>query len=71
MAVVPAAAAGGSEFGKLDSPDLKPQFILLTVGVNTTYDANTPLADSVFAGASGLIDAVRAQTRQAIVVLES
>jgi lysophospholipase L1-like esterase len=62
-------AAGG--LGELDSPDLKPQFIMLMAGINNTYAAETPLVDSVFAGVRALVDAVHAAKPQATVVLES
>jgi lysophospholipase L1-like esterase len=62
-------SAGG--LGELDAPGLHPEFVVLLVGINNTWDPETPVAASVFDGIRAVISAVHDRQPKAIVILES
>lgn len=66
--ILPKAAGG---LGELDSADLNPEFVILLVGINNTWAAETPVADSVFAGIEAVISAVHERKPKARVILQS
>jgi lysophospholipase L1-like esterase len=66
--ILPKAAGG---LGELDSADLNPEFVILLVGINNTWAAEAPVADSVFAGIEAVISAVHERKPKARVILQS
>lgn len=62
-------SAGG--LGHLDAPGLKPEFVILMVGINNTWAGQDPMADSVFAGIRAVLTAVHARQPAAGVILQS
>ena len=57
--------------GQLDRPDLDPDVIVLLIGINNSWDAETPAVDSVLAGIRAVIVAVQARKPDATLVLQS
>ena len=57
--------------GQLDRPDLEPDVIVLMVGINNSWDAETPAVDSVVAGIRAVVAAVHARKPGAQIVLQS
>ncbi len=57
--------------GELDSPLLNPDVVVLMVGINNTWAAERPVADSVFSGIRAVVEAVHRRKPHAHVVLES
>lgn len=66
--ILPTAAGG---LGHLDAPGLRPEFVVLLVGINNTFAGEEPMAESVFAGIRAVITAVHARQPHATVVLQS
>ena len=66
--ILPKAAGG---LGELDSAALNPEFVILLVGINNTWAAEAPVADSVFAGIQAVISAVHERKPKARVILQS
>jgi len=64
----PASAGGG---GTLDRADLRPEFIVLMIGINNSWDAEEPADASIFAGVKAVIDSIRARKPDAKIVLQS
>ena len=62
-------AAGG--LGQLDAADLDPDVVILMIGVNNTWAAESPAVDSVFAGIRAVIQAVHERKPRARLVLQS
>lgn len=62
-------AEGGR--GELDRADLDPDFVVLMVGINNSWDAEQPAADSIFAGIRAVVRSVHARKPDAIIVLQS
>ena len=62
-------SAGG--LGHLDAPGLHPEFVILMIGINNTWAAETPMAESVFAGIKAVLTAVHERQPQATVILQS
>ena len=62
-------AAGG--LGHLDAPGLKPEFLVVMLGINNTWAAESPVADSVFEGVRAVLAAAHARQPQARIVLQS
>jgi lysophospholipase L1-like esterase len=62
-------AEGG--LGQLDRPDLNPDVIVLMIGINNSWDAETPAVDSVVAGVRAVVAAVHARKPDALIVLQS
>lgn len=57
--------------GELDRPDLDPDVIVLLIGINNSWDAETPAVDSVFAGIRSVVEAVHRARPDALIVLQS
>jgi lysophospholipase L1-like esterase len=62
-------SAGG--LGELDAAGLHPEFVVLLVGINNTWDPETPVVASVFDGIRAVISAVHDRQPKAVVILES
>jgi lysophospholipase L1-like esterase len=63
------ASAGG--LGHLSAPGLRPEFVVLMIGINNTWAGEEPLAESVFAGIRAVILAVHERQPKATVILQS
>lgn len=63
------AAEGGR--GQLDRPDLDPEFVVLMIGINNSWDAEQPVADSIAAGIRAVVRSVHRAKPDAIIVLQS
>lgn len=57
--------------GELDAAGLAPEFVVLLVGVNNTWDAEKPVVESVVAGIRAVIDQVHQSQPRARVILQS
>ncbi len=57
--------------GELDRPDLAPDVIVLMIGINNSWDAETPAVDSVLEGIKAVVAAVHARKPDALIVLQS
>ena len=55
-------AEGG--LGVLDAPGLKPEFLVVLIGINNTWAGEEPLADSVFAGVQAVLTSLRQRQPQ-------
>lgn len=62
-------AEGG--LGQLDRADLNPEFVVLMVGINNSWDAEQPAADSIFDGIREVVRAVHARKPGAMIILQS
>lgn len=62
-------SAGG--LGHLDAPGLHPEFVVLMIGINNTWAAETPMAESVFAGIKAVLTAVHERQPKSTVILQS
>jgi lysophospholipase L1-like esterase len=62
-------AAGG--LGQLQAPGLKPEFLVVMLGINNTWAAEEPVADSVFEGVRAVLVALHQRQPQARIVLQS
>jgi len=61
--------AGG--LGQLDAPGLKPDFLIVMLGINNTWAAEEPVADSLFEGVRSALIAMHDRQPQARIVLQS
>lgn len=66
--ILPRAVGG---LGQLDAADLQPDFVVILVGVNNTWDAEMPVVDSVVAGIRSVVTAVHARKPAARLILQS
>lgn len=66
--ILPASDGG---LGELDRPDLDPEVIVLLIGINNSWDAETPVVDSVVDGIRAVTAAVHARKPEALIVLQS
>ena len=57
--------------GELDRPDLNPEIVVLLIGINNSWDAETPAVASVLAGIQAVVKAVHARKPDALIVLQS
>ena len=62
-------SAGG--LGELDRPDLNPEFVIVLVGINNTYEAEEPVEGSVFEGIKAVVGTVHERKPGAKVILQS
>jgi lysophospholipase L1-like esterase len=62
-------ARGG--LGQIDAPELEPEFIVLMIGINNTWAPEEPVQDSVFDGASAVIQALEERKPRARMILQS
>ncbi len=63
------AAQGG--MGLLDRADLQPEFLVIMLGINNTFDGEEPLADSLFQGVKTAIDTAHKAKPSAKIILQS
>jgi lysophospholipase L1-like esterase len=63
------ASAGGA--GLLDRADLQPEFLIVMLGINNTFDGEEPLADSLFRGVKAAIDTAHKVKPGAKIILQS
>lgn len=57
--------------GQLDSDDLTPEFFVLMVGINNSYAAENPVADSVVEGVIAVMRSLHARKPNTRIVLQS
>jgi lysophospholipase L1-like esterase len=57
--------------GELDSEALTPEFFVLMVGINNSYAAELPAADSVYAGIVAVMRSLHARKPHARIMLQS
>jgi len=57
--------------GQLDALALAPEFLVLMVGINNSYAAEMPVADSVFEGVLAVMRALHARKPQARLMLQA
>lgn len=62
-------AEGG--LGQLDNEALRPEFFVLMVGINNSYAAEAPVADSVFEGVLAVMRSLHARKPGARLLLQS
>jgi lysophospholipase L1-like esterase len=62
-------SAGG--LGELDAAELDPDYVVLMVGVNNTWDAEQPVVESVLEGIRAVVESVHARKPRARVILQS
>lgn len=62
-------ADGG--MGMLDRPDLQPEFLVIMLGINNTFDGEEPLADSLFNGVKAAVDTAHKVKPNAKIILQS
>lgn len=62
-------SAGG--LGQLDRPDLNPEVIVLLIGINNSWDAESPAVDSMVAGIEAVVAAVHSRKPNARILLQS
>jgi lysophospholipase L1-like esterase len=62
-------SAGG--LGELDAAGLNPEFVVLLVGINNTWDPEKPVVESVFDGIRAVTSAVHERQPKAVVILQS
>jgi lysophospholipase L1-like esterase len=63
------AAAGG--LGHLDPAALQPEFLIVMLGINNTWAAEEPVADSVFEGVQAVLLRLHERKPRARIVLQS
>ena len=66
--ILPKAQGG---LGELDAATLAPEFFVLMVGINNSYAAEPPVADSVFEGVLAVMRALHARKPGARLLLQS
>jgi len=57
--------------GVLDAPGLRPEFLVVLIGINNTWAGEAPLADSVFAGVQAVLTSLRQRQPQARLIVQS
>jgi len=62
-------AEGG--MGQIDAPELNPELIVLMIGINNSWAAEEPAADSVFEGARAVILALHQRKPGVPIILQS
>lgn len=66
--ILPKANGG---LGQLDSPDLNPEFIVTLIGINNTWAAEAPVADSIFEGVRAVLGALHERKPKARIILQT
>jgi lysophospholipase L1-like esterase len=66
---IAAPADGG--IGQLDRVDLKPDAVVLMLGINNSYDAETPADAAIFAGVKAAVMTIHARKPGARIILQS
>jgi lysophospholipase L1-like esterase len=62
-------AQGG--VGQIDAPELTPEFIVLMIGINNSWAAEEPAAESIFAGVRAVIVALHERKPGVPIILQS
>lgn len=62
-------ATGG--LGELDAPGLEPDLVILMIGVNNTWAAESPVVESVVAGVQAVVERVHERKPRARIILQS
>lgn len=62
--------AGGG-LGQLDAPELDPEFFIVLIGINNSWAAEQPVADSIFEGVRAVLTALHERKPRARIVLQS
>lgn len=57
--------------GEFDRSDLNPEFVMVMVGINNTYESEEPVVDSVFEGIRAVVSVVHERKPDATVILQS
>jgi lysophospholipase L1-like esterase len=63
------SAQGG--MGLLDRADLQPEFLIIMLGINNTFDGEEPLSDSLFKGVKTAVDTAQKAKPGAKIILQS
>jgi lysophospholipase L1-like esterase len=63
------AAQGG--LGQLDRTDLKPDFLIIMLGINNSFEAESPAADSIYEGIRAAVLSAHARKPGARIILQS
>lgn len=63
--------ANDGGMGMLDRADLQPEFLVIMLGINNTFDGEEPLADSLFQGVKSAIDTAHRVKPGAKIILQS
>ena len=66
--ILPKSAGG---LGQLDTPELKPEFIIVMLGINNSWAAEDPVADSIFEGVRVALSTLHARKPKSRIVLQS
>jgi lysophospholipase L1-like esterase len=66
--ILPKSAGG---MGQLDAPQLNPEFIIVMLGINNSWAAESPVADSIFDGVHVALIALHARKPKSRIVLQS
>ena len=66
--ILPKSAGG---MGQLDAPELNPEFIIVMLGINNSWAAEDPVADSIIEGVHVALRALHARKPQSRIVLQS
>lgn len=66
--ILPKAKGG---MGQLDPQELKPEFIVLLLGINNSWAAESPVVESIYEGVLATITALHAQKPDARIILQS
>jgi lysophospholipase L1-like esterase len=66
--ILPQSVGG---LGELDSSELNPEFVILLIGINNSWAAESPVEQSVFAGIRAVVSAVHSRKPKATIILES
>ncbi len=62
-------SAGG--LGQMDAPGLKPEFIVLLIGINNSWAAESPVVDSIAAGTRAVLRLAHQRQPRARIILQS
>ena len=57
--------------GELDRRDLNPEFIIILAGINNSYEAENPKAESIIAGVKAILRRAHNAKPDAIIILQS
>lgn len=66
--ILPKSAGG---MGQLDAPQLNPEFIIVMLGINNSWAAEDPVADSIFEGVHVALSTLHARKPKSRIVLQS
>ncbi len=66
--ILPKSAGG---LGQLDAPQLNPDYMVVMLGINNSWAAEDPVADSIFEGVHAALRALHARKPHSRIVLQS